>query len=126
MSSKIFTYKADVLGSVASTMCLLHCIATPFIFLVQASNISCGAIGPWWWHALDYLFLLIGFVAIYRSNQITSLKWMPLLMYSSWALLALFIINAKASFFPMPIVMLYLPALSLIILHLYNLKHSRA
>jgi len=125
MSSRFYTHKADLLGSAASTMCLLHCIATPFIFLVQANNMSCGKVGPWWWQALDFLFLFIGFIAIYRSNQTTSLERMPKLMYGSWFVLSLFVVNSKESLFTLPIAILYLPAIALVGLHLYNLNHQR-
>jgi len=126
MSDKINGSRADLYGAAASTMCIMHCIATPFIFIVQSSHLQCNEVGPWWWHSLDFLFLILGVIAIYHSNQRSSLKWMPKFMYIIWFMLALFIVNAKASFIHLPATILYLPAISLIGLHLYNLNYSRS
>lgn len=126
MRKVLYQSKADLFGTMASAMCILHCIATPFIFLVPTSQIKCSAIGPWWWHLFDYLFLTLGFIAIYRSLKNTSIKWMPPLMYGSWILLVLFIVNSKASYIHLPSWILYIPAISLIALHLYNLSFNRS
>ena len=41
LSIKTLTTKSDLWGAFASGLCLIHCLATPFIFLAQA-----GAAGP--------------------------------------------------------------------------------
>ncbi|WP_253256282.1 MerC domain-containing protein [Formosa algae] len=63
--------KPDSVGAIASTLCLIHCIATPVLFMVQ----SCALDGcqvdavPTWWGFIDYVFLVIAFFAIYRSTK---------------------------------------------------------
>ena len=37
-------------------LCLVHCIATPFIFITQACTASCCAESPIWWQSIDYVF----------------------------------------------------------------------
>ena len=73
---KIALYKADTVGAIASTLCVIHCLATPFIFVVQSCTAACCANAPGWWASFDYIFLLISFVSIYRSTQTTTKKIM--------------------------------------------------
>ena len=65
--------KPDTIGSLASTLCLIHCIATPFIFITQACTMSCCADAPIWWQSIDYIFFNYIIFAIYRSTK-TSTK----------------------------------------------------
>jgi len=104
---------------------MVHCLATPLIFVVQASSVRCSEIGPLWWRTLDYLFLVISIAAIYHSAKTTSLSWMPKAMYASWGILAFLIFNEGLNFLPIPHVLIYLPAFSLVFLHLYNQKYCR-
>ncbi|MEP1489164.1 MAG: MerC domain-containing protein [Algibacter sp.] len=117
--------KPDNIGAVASTLCLIHCIATPFIFIVQSCAITCCSETPTWWQFIDYFFLIISFFAIYRSTQTTSKKWMKPSLWLSWFLLLFVIINEKTAWFPLPEYVIYFPALALIILHLYNKKYCQ-
>jgi len=118
-----FTKESDLFGAATSTLCMIHCIATPFIFLAQANHTSCGELGPWWWHTIDYIFLLVAFVAIYYTHKSTSITWVIPVMYISWLMLALVVVNAKVNLLPLPGLMIYLPACSLIFLHIYNRKY---
>ena len=120
---KTINSKSDIFGVVASGLCMVHCLATPLIFVVQACTKSCCEAGPWWWSFVDYLFLVISLIAIYYSAKSTSLKWMPFVLYLSWGLLALLIFHERFPYFEIPHVMVYLPAFSLVFLHLYNRKY---
>jgi hypothetical protein len=117
--------KSDSIGVAASTLCLIHCIATPFIFIVQSSSLMCCNATPNWWKSIDYLFLIISFLAICRSTQTTTKNWIKLALWGSWFLLFFIIINEKMSLFPLKEYFIYFPAIALIILHLYNKKYCR-
>ena len=104
---------------------MVHCLATPLIFVVQASTVRCSEIGPWWWRTIDYLFLLISIAAIYHSVKTTSFNWMPKAMYASWGILAFLIVNEGLYLLPIPHLLVYMPAFSLVFLHLYNRKYCR-
>ena len=106
--------KSDLFGVFASSLCMVHCLATPLIFVVQASTVRCSEIGPWWWRTIDYLFLLISIAAIYHSVKTTSFNWMPKAMYASWGILAFLIVNEGLYLLPIPHLLVYMPALSLI------------
>ncbi|PKV51378.1 MerC mercury resistance protein [Aquimarina sp. MAR_2010_214] len=122
----IFTnQKPDNLGAIASTLCLVHCIATPFIFIAQSCSITCCDVTPNWWKFMDSVFLVISFLAIYRSTQTTASNWMKPSLWLSWFLLFLIIVNEKTAWFPLNENLIYFPALTLIVLHLYNKKYCQ-
>ena len=115
--------QSDSLGVSASALCLIHCLITPFIFVTQAYAISSYESAPLWWRMVDYLFLVISFIAIHYSAKDTTLKWMPTALYTNWTLLAIFILNEQFHLFPLSHALLYLPAFTLIVLHLYNRRY---
>lgn len=117
--------KSDSIGALASTLCLIHCIATPFIFIIQSSSINCCNEVPTWWGSIDYLFLIISFFAINRSTQITSKNWIKPFLWISWLLLFVIIINEKIALLNIDEKIIYIPAIALISLHLYNKKHCQ-
>ncbi len=126
MISKVIP-KSDMLGAMASGLCVLHCIATPFIFIAQSCTAasSCCEAGPVWWSSIDYLFIGITFFAVYQSGENTSKPWVKHAMYGSWVLLSIFILNEKLGFFHLSELWKYSMAFGLIGLHLYNLKFCR-
>ena len=125
LTSAAIDRKSDFLGVFASSLCMVHCLATPLIFVVQACTASCCEAGPWWWSMMDYLFLVISIIAIYHSAKVTSLQWMPKAMYACWAILAFLILNGGLQALVIPHAFVYLPALSLVVLHLYNRKYCQ-
>jgi len=117
--------KSDILGVIASTLCLIHCIATPFIFIVQASSVTYHNVTPIWWKSLDYFFLVISFFAVYRSTQTTSNNWIKPSLWLSWAVLFIIIINEKLEWLPLGETVIYIPTFALILLHFYNKKYCQ-
>ena len=122
---KIALYKADTLGAIASTLCVIHCLATPFIFVVQSCTAACCANAPGWWSSFDYIFLLISFISIYRSTQTTTKKIMKPILWSNFFLLFALILNEKIKLIFIPETVTYVTALTLAIMHLYNLKYCQ-
>lgn len=117
--------KPDSIGAIASTLCLIHCIATPFIFIAQSCTITCCDGAPSWWGFIDYFFLVISFFAVYRSTQTTSKKWIKTSLWASFMLLFLVIANEKNDWFYLADKFIYFPAIALIGLHLYNKKQCQ-
>lgn len=118
------TKKSDSIGAIASSLCLIHCLATPLLFIAQSCSAVCcsSETVPGWWQWLDYAFLAISFFAIFWSTKTTSKDWMKIALWVSWAALLLVIVNEKTEWFPMKEFFIYIPALSLVALHLYNRK----
>ncbi len=119
----ILTRSSDSLGIVSSALCLVHCLATPFIFVAQAS--SCCEATPGWWQWVDYGFLIISFMAIYRSIQTTRSNWIKWAFSIAWVLLLTIILNEKFEWVHLPHEIIYIPALVLIVLHLYNKRYCQ-
>lgn len=119
--------KSDIVGAVASGLCALHCVATPFLFIAQScsTTTSCCDSGPIWWSLIDYLFIGITFFAVYQSGQNSSKPWMKHVLLSIWILLSALVLNGKFNFFIISENWKYIMALSLISLHLYNLKFCK-
>ncbi len=116
--------KSDVLGAIASGLCVIHCIATPFLFVVQSCSVSksCCDSGPTWWSSIDYIFIAITFFAVYQSSKNTSKDWMKAGLYGTWVILSFLMLNDKMGFINLSEWWKYLAAVAMISLHIYNLK----
>jgi len=117
--------KADSIGVMASTLCMIHCIATPFLFIAQSCSAACCSDAPDWWRWIDYGFLVISFFAVYRSARTTSSKWMKPALWLSWTMLLICIINESFEFAKFPEGSTYMAAFLLIGVHLYNLRYCQ-
>ena len=115
--------KSDSFGAAASGLCLLHCLATPFLFVAQSCAKNCCAAAPTWWLLIDYLFLALSFIAIYFASRQTSKKWVSLGFYVLWLLLTALVVNESQQFLVIRQDWVYVPAFGLILLHLYNKRY---
>ena len=115
------TYKADIIGASASILCMIHCLATPFIFFIKSSASICCSETPVWWQSIDYLFLTVAFFAVVqitRNNR--SKKWIKSMLIISWFGLLLVTLNTTFFIFHISNELAYLPAILLVTLHFYN------
>ncbi len=118
----IITLKIDKVGIVASLLCMVHCIATPFLFLAKACTTSCCSASPNWWASLDFVFLLVSFCAIYQSSKNASKAWLKIAMWASWGGLTTLLLNETFNVISVFEYAIYFPAIMLVLLHIYNLK----
>lgn len=123
MNTFRLTSKSDIIGSTASFLCLIHCIATPFLFVAQAEISGHAETHPLWWGLLDVFFLVISYFAVWWSSKTTTKSWIRKALWISWVVLAIIVLNEKLAVIHLPEAVIYLPAVSLIILHLYNRKY---
>ena len=119
------TLTTDKIGIIASTLCMIHCIATPFLFLAKSCSSACCESSPSWWSSLDFLFLFVSFFAIYQSSKNSSKIWMKYTMWSTWAFLLAIVLNENIHLFSLTEYVIYFPAITLIVLHVYNLKYCQ-
>ena len=122
---KSIIYKPDSIGSIASILCLIHCIATPFIFITQACTMSCCAGTPTWWQSMDYVFVVISFFAILRSTQTSSNKTIKIALWITWFLFFISIMNKAIQLLYINQNFTYATGITLALLHLYNLKYCQ-
>lgn len=115
----------DIYGIIVCTLCVLHCIATPLIFIsVAASNDN--KISPLFlWKNLDYLFLVISLFIVYNSAKNTIKPIMKYLLGISWLILFLVITNEKIGVLHLPELVTYVTSLNLAVIHLYNYRYCK-
>ena len=122
---KLAINNSDSIGALASTLCLIHCLATPFFFVVQSCAASCCASAPAWWICFDYFFLTISFFAILKSTKTTQSNFMKYFLWSFWFLLFCLIVNESIELLIVNKNVLYFNAIILSSLHIYNLKYCQ-
>lgn len=115
--------KPDTLGALASALCLVHCIATPFLFLLPIGFES--GVVPNWWKQLDIFFLIISFLAVFQATKTTAAPRIKPALWLSWFALTFLLLNEKFEGLPLPEIATYVVAISLVILHLYNRKYCQ-
>ena len=121
-TAKNINFSYDNLWIIASTLCMIHCIGTPFLFIAKACSTTCCADAPLWWKAIDYAFLIVSFFAIYYIAKKSSNNTLIFIFWFFWGLLAVTIFNETLALFTLPKNFIYFPAFSIIILHFYNIK----
>ena len=114
------TYKADIIGASAGLLCLIHCLATPFVFFIKTSSSLCCSETPTWWQSIDYIFLTVAFFAVIHILNNKTKKWVKSLLVISWIGLLLVTLNTTFFIFHIPNLLTYAPAVLLVALHLYN------
>ena len=88
---KISTIHPDNIGATFSTLCVIHCFATPILFVTQSYML----VVPGWWQALNYVFLLLSFFAVYKTSQNSSNQIVKILLYIFWGILATLLISEE-------------------------------
>lgn len=122
---KLTLEKSDFLGALVSSLCVVHCLITPFIFIAHSTTISSGETSLIWWQNLDYLFLIISFFAVARSAKTTSSNFIKSSLWISWITLFLLILNEKLELVSIPETVIYITGITLAALHIYNLKFCK-
>ena len=79
----------DKIGIISSSLCMIHCMGTPFIFIAKACTTTCCSNAPTWWLMIDYLFLIISFVAIYFTTTKELKSWIIISFWTIWRFLLL-------------------------------------
>ena len=114
--------KSDYFGILASGLCLIHCFATPFIFIVKSCSAACCAETPIWWKTIDYLFLIISLIAVTQALKGPTKKIIKVGFIISWISLLTLILNESLIMFSIFKSAVFIPAFFLILLHFYNIK----
>ena len=117
--------KPDTIGAVASTLCVIHCLLTPILFAVQSYTAVHSEVAPLWWKNLDFIFITISFFAINQSTKNSSKKSIQYALWGAWVSLLFLIINEKMEWFHLGELVTYAVALTLAVLHLYNLNYCQ-
>ncbi|MHA7877887.1 MAG: MerC domain-containing protein [Bacteroidota bacterium] len=115
--------KTAYVGALASLLCLIHCMATPFLFLVKTYSNTCCVDAPGWWQAIDYVFLAVSGLSIYYATKERTSNWVRVALWSAWIVLSLGIMNKTIDVVPLPRQFIYCFSLVIVVLHLYNQRY---
>ena len=117
--------KPDAIGAIVSTLCVVHCLLTPLLFVAQSYTATHSHEAPFWWKNLDYLFILISIIAVYESTKKSTNKLIKAGLWMSWIMLFLLILNEKLVWIELDEIITYCVALTLSMLHIYNLNYCQ-
>ena len=118
-------FKSDALGAIASGLCILHCLATPFFFIASACSLSCCNNAPLWWQWMDYVFLGISFIAIKYATKSSAKDWVVQGLWISWGSLFFTILNVKMEWIHLAENIKFIPAFALVGFHMYNMRYCQ-
>ena len=118
---KISTIHPDNIGATFSILCVIHCFATPFLFITQSYML----VVPGWWQALNYIFLALSLFDVYKTSQNSSNQIVKTLLFLFWGILASLLISEEFELFHLPEFITYLTGLTLAGLHIYNKKYCQ-
>ncbi|PKA98018.1 MerC mercury resistance protein [Flavobacteriaceae bacterium MAR_2009_75] len=121
----ILLKRPNIWGAFASGLCLVHCIATPFLFAMSTCIGECESMAPSWWKQLDFIFLVVSFWAVYRSTKASASSFIKPAMWLTWFILCALLINEKYEGPHLPESLVFMASISLITLHLYNRKYCK-
>jgi len=121
MSSHSHTSTADRAGIASAVLCTIHCLLIPALFLVKvwwgAAN---GLTLPYWWAYLDYLFLIISFMAVRHAAMHTTSPRVKRSLWAFWSILVIAIV-----FEDMLHWMAYIASAGLITTHIINIRRMK-
>ena len=115
----------DKIGIISSTLCMIHCIGTPFLFIAKACSPTCCSDAPTWWLMIDYLFLVISFFAIFHTTNSSTSLWLRIFFWITWSILFFSIVDHTFNYNIFPKNFTYFPGLTIVALHFYNLKINK-
>ena len=117
------TKNSDYLGAVAGILCIIHCIITPLLFVINAELATKSTLLAL--QVIGYLFLIISFFAVYKSAVNTTNNVVKVLFFVLWSFLLLLILNESFGVFKIAETFTFISAFSLSALHIYNLKYCQ-
>ncbi len=111
---KLSKLSPDQIGVLSSLLCLLHCLATPFLLVGLAQTTHLHLFG------LEFVFLAVSFWAMVQALKASRTKLMSFAFIISYLLLIVgFLLAHYEVFFPY---LMHVASLLLVALHYFNLK----
>ena len=111
---------SDKVGVASNILCMLHCFATPFIFLSQTQTAHISHDVPFAWQIINYFFITVSAIAVYYSAKNSTNNIVKFLMVVFWLILSFLIISEGLEILHLPEILTYLSASFLSLLHIYN------
>ena len=119
----ITTKNSDYIGAISGVLCIIHCIITPLLFLINAELATKQTLFTL--QFIGYVFLIISFFAVYRSALNTTNNIVKVLFFLFWGSLLFLILNESFGVFHVAETFTFISAFSLSALHIYNLNYCQ-
>ena len=117
------TKNSDYIGAISGVLCIIHCIITPMLFLINAELATKQTLFAL--QFIGYVFLIISFFAVYRSALNTTNNVVKVLFFLFWGALLFLILNESFGAFRIAETFTFISAFSLSALHIYNLNYCQ-
>jgi len=121
----IIKINSDHVGITTGILCAIHCMFSPFFYVYQASISSNNFEASFLWNSMNYIFIIISFIAVYKSVLNSSNSIIKSILFISWFALTILILNEQFEILHLQEVYTYLSASILCVTHFYNLKNCR-
>ena len=121
----IIKINSDHVGITTGILCVIHCMFSPFFYVYQASISSNNFEASFLWDSMNYIFIIISFIAVYKSVLNSSNSIIKSILFISWFALTILILNEQFEILHLQEVYTYLSASILCVTHFYNLKNCR-
>ena len=119
--------QSDLLGALASSLCAIHCAVTPVFFIAKPfmhSSAEYHSHGSGFWAILDYVFLVLSFVAIWFSSKHTNHKSIKWIFWGAWLMFSVGLLS-EGIHFRNGLWLMYTGSIALVIAHIINYRHCR-
>ena len=118
---------ADKLGITSAVICAVHCLVIPAILLLKYSWADAGGTIPvsqgWgsglpsWWETLDYVFLAVGFYAVFHASTHAPAKGIKIALWFFWLCLAVAVVFEQYLHW-----IAYIASAGLVVTHFVNIR----
>ncbi|MFL2590648.1 MAG: MerC domain-containing protein [Flavobacteriaceae bacterium] len=113
---------SDYIGILSSTLCFIHCLITPFVYITYAGFFKQSEYLSSYWKGINLIFIIFSLIAVNRSTKKTTSEIIKPIFWISWSLLFFLLLNEEVKFFELPELASYVSALNLVGIHIYNLN----
>ena len=119
---RISLKNSDSIGILSSSLCFIHCLVTPFIYITYAGFFEQSEYLSFSWKGVNLVFIIFSLIAVNRSTKNTTSKIIKPIFWFSWSLLLFVLLNEEVNIFELPELVSYASAINLAGVHVYNLK----
>lgn len=116
-SHSSFSNKADVVGIVASSVCIIHCLLTPFVAVLFSGILKEK------YELLNFVFLLVSLISVVLSVRSSKHNLFKGLFIYFWVQLSVALVFEDVNI--IFTLMMYFAAIGLIVTHVLNIKHCK-
>ncbi len=116
----------DLSGAMVSVLCMVHCMATPLLFLTMPALEATARSHHEhsWWGLLDWVFLALSLIAVWYAAKYTTHRGIRFLFWIFWLVFAAGLMVEMYGLQEQKWLM-YAGSLSLAITHMVNFRYCR-